>query len=255
MDMNPFLMLSGIGIIAVAIAAVAWWKVRSKAGWSFFLAGAAAWIAAILVKYLMDLAITAELESWMAAAGGAAGMLIGISIYIALRTGFLESGISYLAVLKTKLKKMTLDEAIAFGIGFGAFEALVLGVTSTINIAILIFMPEVLATMPADFQAMVVEQLSVSTLIVLPAIAERVAAIFLHVFASVLVIYSVRSGMKRYLGYSIAYKAATDGMVPLLVFTLNPAASLTGAYVIEIPIIILAVIGYLGIRWLSKKKW
>jgi len=53
----------------------------------------------------------------------------------------------------------------------------------------------------------------------------------------------------------VIYKAVVDGIIPVLVFSLNPATSLAGAYIIEIPFIILGVIGFYGTKWLNKKKW
>ncbi len=144
---------------------------------------------------------------------------------------------------------------MAFGTGFGAVEALVVGFASFLNILIFVLMPEIIATLPVEMQAELTGQLSLSTLFIFPAIIERIAAILLHVFASVLVVYSVRSGQLKYLGYSIIYKTVVDGIIPFLVYTINPSVSLANSYIIEIPFIILGAVGYFGIKWLKKKKW
>ncbi len=106
MPINPFLMLSGIGMMAVAVFAILYWRRKAGAGWKFFLAGAGMWIVAVAVKALMDLTITAAIQQWVLAAGGIGGLLFGIGLYAGLRTGLFESGFSYIAVLKTNLRKM-----------------------------------------------------------------------------------------------------------------------------------------------------
>ena len=65
----------------------------------------------------------------------------------------------------------------------------------------------------------------------------------------------VTNHLIKYLWCSVIYKAVVDGIIPVLVFSLNPATSLAGAYIIEIPFIILGVIGFYGTKWLNKKKW
>jgi len=254
MAINPFLMLSGIGMMVVAVAAMLYWRVKTGTKWKFFLAGAGVWLVAIFVKALMDLTITMPLQQWMFAAGGIAGALLGIGLYAGLRTGLLESGLSYITVLKTTLKKMKYKDAMAFGIGFGVFEALVIGFSTFLNVFIFVLMPEIIATLPMDIQAIILEQLSVSTLFIIPAIIERAAAILIHAFAGILVVYAVRSRKLKYLWYSVIYKTVVDGIIPVLVVTLQPG-TLTGAYLIEIPFILLGLVGYFGILWMSKKRW
>jgi uncharacterized membrane protein YhfC len=255
MAVNPFLMLSGIGMIAVAILAILYWRHKTGTDARFFMAGAGIWLIAIAIKIVLDLSITAPLEQWMMAAGGLSGLIVGASIYVGLRTGIIESGFSYIAVIKTWLKKMTFNQAVALGIGFGTVEAILVGFSSFLNILVFVLMPEIIATIPAELQPTLIQQLSASTLMVFPAIIERIAAISIHVFSSVLVVYAVRSSKLKYLAYSIIFKAVVDGILPSLVFALDPATSLAGAYLIEVPIIILGVIGFYGTKWLKLKKW
>jgi uncharacterized membrane protein YhfC len=255
MAINPFLMLSGIGMILIAVFSILYWRHKTKVKTKFFLAGAGIWIIAIIIKILMDLTITFPLQQGILAVGGLAGLLVGASVYVGLRTGLLESGLSYFGIIKTELKKMTYKEAVAFGIGFGAFEALIIGFSSFLNILIFVLMPEIVATIPVEYQAGLIQQLSASSLFILPALIERIAATFMHIFAAVLVVYAIRSKQLKYLWYSVAYKTVVDGIVPVLVFALSPATSLVGAYIIEIPIIILGAIGFYGTLWVSKKKW
>jgi len=255
MAINPLLLLSGIGIMVLAAASMLYWRRRTGADMKFFMAGAGIWIVAVAVKLLLDLTVTVPLQQWAFSAAGLGGALAAVSVYVGVRTGLLESGLSYFAILKTWLKRMKPKEAVAFGIGFGAFEAFIVGASSFLNVLIFVLMPEVIATVPVEYQAIIIEQLSASTLFVIPAIIERAAAILLHVFSAVLVVYAVRTRKLKYLWYSVIYKAIVDGIIPGLVYALNPASSLAGAYVIEIPFIMLGAIGFYGTKWLARKKW
>lgn len=255
MAVNPFLMLSGIGMIAVAVIAIYYWRKVTGTNARFYIAGAGIWIIAVAFKMLLDLTVTGPLQQWMMAAGGLAGLVAGAGIYVGLRTGLIESGFTYIAVIRTWLKKMTFNQAVALGIGFGSMEAILIGVSSFANILIFVLMPEIIATVPAEFQATLIQQLSASTLMVIPAVVERIAAILIHVFSGVLVVYAVRTRKLKYLAYSVIFKAVVDGIIPPLVLMLDPATFLAGAYLIEIPIIILGITGFHGTKWLSEKKW
>ncbi|MBM3304140.1 MAG: YhfC family intramembrane metalloprotease [Candidatus Aenigmarchaeota archaeon] len=243
---NPFLMLAGIGMMAVAIVAVTYWKRKTNVPWKWFGYGALVWVAAIAVKVVMDFTMTPPLQSGMFSLYGMAAAFAAMSFYVGLRTGFLESGFSYLfARKKARKAKITFNEAIAFGIGFGAIEAFLLGLSSFLSILVLFLYPQILDQLDVVTKDMVLSSLSQETLIVVPAIVERIAAIFIHTFAAVLVIASANTKRMKYVWGSVVYKSVTDGMIPLL--TALAGMGILSSYTIEIPVIVLAVIGYFGI--------
>ena len=57
MEINPFLMLSGVGMIAVSAFAILYWREKSKTKWIFYLLGGALWAISIALKIIMDLLI------------------------------------------------------------------------------------------------------------------------------------------------------------------------------------------------------
>lgn len=244
---NPFLMLAGIGMMAVAVIAVLYWRIKSKAPWKWFCFGALVWIAAIAVKLAMDMTISGPMQAGIMELYGIPALIAFASVYVGLRTGFLESGFTYVfARSKAKKNKIGYREAIAFGIGFGAMEAFLLGLNSFLGILVLYLYPGILDSLGVAQKDILLSSLSQSTLIVIPAILERIAAMLIHAFAALLAILAVNSRKAKYLWGSIAYKAVTDGMIPLLVISLG--SDLLSSYLIEIPVIILGAIGYLGIR-------
>ena len=247
---NPFLLLSGIGMMAIAIAAFLYW--RKKAPLKIFAWGALIWILAIAVKLAMDFTISIPIQIALMASYPLITVLIIMGLYLGIRTGLFESGFTYIAVLKTKLKKMNYNEAVAFGIGFGGIEAFLLGFLSFIDILVFVLFPDMITALPVDQQASLLSQLNITTWIIFVPIIERVSVLFIHIFAALLVIYSVKVKKPIYFLVSFIYKAITDGMIPLLLFYIG-TATLLSSYIIEIPVIILGLIGYFGIKWIKKK--
>ena len=249
---NPFLMLAGMGMMAVAVVAVAWWRRKTKVSWKWFGYGALVWVAAIAVKLAMDLTISGPIQYGILDLYGMGALIAFASVYVGLRTGLLESGFTYIfAKKKAKKAKITFNEAVAFGIGFGAIEAFLLGLSSFLNIIVIYLYPGILDSLGVVQKDMVLSSLGQSTLIVIPAIVERIATIFIHVFAAALAIASVNTGKMKYIWGSVAYKSVTDGMIPVLLVLAG--MGFLSSYTMEIPIIVLAVIGYFGILDIKKR--
>lgn len=247
---NTALLFSGIGMLIVGVAAVFYWRFRQKVSINYFLWGAAAWVIAIAIKMAMDYTVTPLLNMWLQPMGIAAA-LAGMGIYVGLRTGILESGFSYIIMIKTRLREMDFSKGVAFGIGFGAAEAIFLGVTSFLNILVFVMFPEIVSIVPESMLATLQAQLNASSWIVFAPMIERVSITFIHVFSALLVLYAIRSGKALYLVYSILFKAVVDGIIPWLAYSMQPLYEVANAYMIEVPFIILALISYFGIRWLK----
>jgi uncharacterized membrane protein YhfC len=246
--MNPYLLISQTGMILVGIIAMLWWKIKKRVKWKYFAFGALMWGIAVLPKYVMDFTVSNYLLAWLSTFGLLA-TLIGISLYVGLRTGFFESGFSYLAIKNTKFKKMKLNEALAFGIGFGSAEAIVLGGLSLANMIIFILNPGLESLLPLSQQL----ALNFPTIVAFAAIIERVSALAIHVFSSMLVVYAVAKRKINYLFISIAFKSLVDGMLPALGYYID-FTTVLGIYTAEIPILILGVISFYGTKWLIGKN-
>jgi uncharacterized membrane protein YhfC len=244
---NPYLLISPLGMILVGVIALFYWYRKTRVSWRYFGFGALIWVIAIGIKLLMDFTVTTPFYLFLYSYGALAALL-GLSLYLGLRTGLLESGLSYLGVKYTDFRTMNLHQALAFGIGFGAIEAIALGVQTLLNLVIFILDPSLAATLSPAQQA----SLNAPTIVAFAAIIERAFVLLIHVFASVLVVYSVVSGMIRYLVYSVLYKTLVDGMLPALTTYIN-SSTVTGIYQIEIPIAVLGTLAYLGTRWVMRR--
>jgi len=244
MIVNPFLSLAGFGMITIGLLAMILWRRRSKAEWRYFLLGAIVWVAAIFVKTVMDLTITTILVDSLNDFGITI-YLITIGIYVGLRTGLLESGFSYFAAL-IRLRNIGWKEAVAFGIGFGGVEAIVLGLQN-ISLLIFYFNPSLVELLPEAMQ----KELSMQTIVVLAPIMERVFALTVHILASLLAIYSAITGRLKYLVASIFYKALLDGIVPALPYLFD-VTTVQGIYLAEAPIAAIGIFAFLIIRSLER---
>ena len=245
---NAFLLLSPIGMMALGLAAIIFWKFKRNVSWKYFGCGALIWILAIIPKLIMDLTVTAYLYEGVYAYGAMA-LMITAGLYLGLRTGLFESGLTYIAGRKLgSLKKIKLNEAIAFGIGFGAFEAIILGLSGFFSLLVLVMYPSLAGTLTASQQL----ALDSPTIVVGAAIMERLFVIFIHIFASLLVFYSIAKKKIIYLVYSILFKAAVDGMIPVLTYYID-TTTVSGTYLIELPFLAFAAISWVGTMWLMGR--
>jgi uncharacterized membrane protein YhfC len=239
-------LLSGLGMMAVAVIAIVYWRQKKHTKAIYFAAGAIFWVVAIGIKLVMDLTISRPFYAWLGSTLPIDAAVLVTGLYLGLRTGILENGAVYLGTLYTKLKNMSFDDAVAVGIGFGSIEALVLGALSLINAIAFLFYPTLFMMLPASTQ----QQFELS-FIPIPVI-ERLAVLFAHVFATVLAIYAVKLADLRWLLISVVYKTLVDGPLPLFNYYLG-YMGVNLYYLVEVYLIMLAVLGLYGLYWFGKK--
>lgn len=231
--------LPGIGMLAVGIGAIVIWfllKGRRPVYFKYYIFGAIFWVIAIVPKYVMDYTVTRPIENVLLASLSLFAVAIALALYYGLRTGFFESGFTYLIVKYTGLGKMSFNEAVALGIGFGGIEAIYTCV---------LWLQESgpLFTTPQDPLSYI-------------GVWERLFTLFCHVFAVVLVVYAVKLGDRRWLWLSIAYKALIDGpLVFLLVLQSGGliGGGLTVTAIAESLVTVLGILGLIGLYWIDKK--
>jgi uncharacterized membrane protein YhfC len=230
--LSPFL-LSGLGMLVIGGSCIIYWRNKTAVPLKFFGWGAMAWGLTVATK----LAFAEAFNQPVAVAiyeflpSSLAGPLLWL--YIGLLTGIFECGGVLLLVSKTKLKEMHWIEAIAFGIGFGAIEAMLLGSISYAS----------------TFSAL---EPGLSPLIIPAPIIERTAAMFIHVFSNVLIVLSVQS--RRWIKFweSFFYKTAVDGVAAFGTLSYG-LESLSHIYTLELVVTIFGIIGFLGLRQLKRK--
>jgi len=251
---NPVLLASGIGMMAVGVLPALYWGKTRPVRATPFVFGGVLWAAAIAPKAAIDLAAGGAIGSWAYSTLGALGGFIFLSLYLGLRTGAFESGFTYLTFLKTKLKNATYDEAIAFGLGFGGTEAILLGLSSFLNVLLFWLNPTLIEQIPAAQREAVLASLNAPSIMVFAPIVERAFTIPVHVFATVLVYVAVVGPTPRLFWFSFLYRAALDAMVPGFGRLIGESSDpLVMTYVVELVIVIYGSLGLLGTRWLRGK--
>ena len=251
--MNPLLILGPIGAAAVGILSIALWRSARSVALSCFLVGGLAWLASLLPKVAMDLTVTPTFASWAESALGVPACLALLGAYVGLRTGLLECGVAYLLFSKTRLRRYSLDEAVAFGVGFGAFEAILISAPAIVQIAVLTANPSLLELLSEEQRRLVEAQLSMPTWVVLAPVIERASAVLIHTCAALATFASATRSRVGYLVVAIAYKSAADAPLPLLHWLLKPAESPVGMYQAEAWAAAMGLLGLLGARSLLRE--
>ena len=229
---SPFL-LSGLGMVIVGGSSILYWKNRTTVTSEFFGFGAAAWGLTVALKAAFATAFNQPVA-------GAMYTFLPLSLadpllwlYIGLLTGAFECGGVFLLTSKTRLRKMGWTEATAFGVGFGAMEAMLLGLISYAS------------TFPSPAPEL-------SPLIIPAPVVERIAATFIHVFSNVLIVLAVQSGRWAYFLESFFYKTAVDSVAAFGHLSYG-IESLSHIYTLELIFAFFGVVGLLGLDQLKRK--
>ncbi|GAF67192.1 hypothetical protein BTS2_4103 [Bacillus sp. TS-2] len=163
--------------------------------------------------------------------------------YMTITTG-LVTELGRYAIFAYLLKKYRdWKDGLGFGIGYGGFEStLVMGFTSLsmVSAATLInegeFMDQVIVDQLQSFTA------SYAVL----GFIERILLLIIHMALSILVLYAVKSGKIKYLGYSILAHAIT--IIPAALYQVG---ALTNIYLVNL---IIAVLAAMSILFMVKSR-
>jgi len=236
-----------VGVISIWI-----WKVKRNVSIKYFLFGGLIWFIAIVPKIVLDYTVTSKLNTWATTIYGLIGASIILGAYVGLRTGFFECGFTYLTFSKSNLREVSTDEATAFGIGFGAFEAILIAVPSLIQIAVLIFNPSLLDLLPPAQRQILEAQLNLPSWIIPAPIIERIFTLFVHLFTTLLIFISITRHKFSYFISAFLYKSLVDAVVPYIQLTLKPNMSPISIYLAEVWVVTMGSIALAGIYWTRR---
>ncbi len=248
--MNPLFLISGIGMMSVALVSVVYWKVCSRIFWALFLWGALAWVVGISLKTVASIptrtvmsGIRDVLPKYLS------GPMIWI--YIGLLTGIFECGVTLGFAYIERIRKADWKEAVGFGVGFGAIEAFLVGLSSFVIVLLVVLIPHRLPPKLIDFATSGSNSLSI-----IPApIIERITAIFIHAFSCLLIIYAVRSREWKWFWVSFFYKTAVDSIAGFIHISYGiKNLSAIGIWVTELALLPFGIVGIWGLcvfcdRW------
>lgn len=248
MHIEPLFFVPGAGMVGVAIFPIIYWRRKTLSPWVFFLWGALAWFVAITLKVGFSVVLNKPVIQFFQNAFSSDIVSPITWIYIGLLTGIFECGIVLLFALRRSIKEAIWKNVVAFGIGFGTIEALFLGLGSLIGLLLAILMPDKLPS-----QVLTQLQAPGLKLLTIPApIIERAAAILLHTFSCILIIYALRMRKWGWFWLSFIYKTGIDSVVAYgqLSYDFNNPFYL---WIFESIIVIFGFLGIWGIYYFRRK--
>jgi uncharacterized membrane protein YhfC len=244
-QLTPLVLVPGLGMMLVAVIFVIY-ALRRGGTWGYLGLGALAWTVTVVIKFLIALSINQNIYRALYVPGAlfAPGSIL-FYLYVGALTGLTEVLLTWLLLRYTRLGRVSWKNVLAFGIGFGGLEALLLGFSSLAGMLTGLFAGQTLpaATITAMAQAN-------NPLFDLAPIVERIATIFCHILANTLLFYAVATRQWRWLWVSFIYKSLLDTVAAFA--QLWGVGSLAHIWIIEAIIIVFGIIGWLGTRAIGR---
>jgi uncharacterized membrane protein YhfC len=236
-------LLGGSGMILVALGFAAYASLRLL-GWGALALGALAWGVTVALKFAWAIPFNPPIYTAINQALPSLGIPL-FALYVGALTGVFEVGL--VALLNyTRLGKAAWPRALAFGIGFGAIEALLFGVSS---------LSSMLAAMVISMAQLLTPEVAArlgNILWVLAPVVERLGALFIHTCCNVLIFYAVNTRQARWFWLAFGYKTAVDAAAAVCVH-INGIDTLEQIWTFEAILILFGLAGLLGLRWLAPR--
>lgn len=189
-------------LFLVGLVPILAYKERAGTSWRIILSGGLLLTLTAIIKIIFAYLITVPIYSSF------------ISTYpiiyyldVGLLTGILETFIPLMFILRYKSKFSELKDQIGFGIGFGSFEALLVGSFALVGFIVAIFFPSLMLT---EFLQYFSSNASISSTDILTnaffAVLERLSAIAIQVFSLYLVFLFVYSKELKFLMAEVLLK-------------------------------------------------
>ncbi len=242
---SPLALLGGLGMIAVAVGCVIYAALR-RLGWGYLGLGALAWVVTVALKSAWAIPINPSVYNGLYDALPEVIAAPFFYLYVGALTGIFEVAIVWLVMRYTRLGRVSWNRALAFGIGFGAVEALLLGVSS---------LATVLAALvaPGMFPLEALEQVSLlnNVLYGLAPIAERFFTVLVHILSNVLIFYAIAQRKPRWFWLALIYKTGIDVVAAVAQFW--GLETLAKIWAVEAIVALWGIVGWLGIRWVQQR--
>lgn len=242
---SPLALLGGAGMVGVAVAYLAY-AGRNRLGWRYLGFGALAWLLTVALKFVWAVPLNTPVYKAITAALPEPVAMLVFIIYVGLLTGLTEVLLTWLVVRYTRLGQVPWGKALAFGIGFGAVEALLLGIGSLGNVAAALVMPELL-----PLQALAQLAAANNPLWGLAPIVERFFTCLIHIFCNGALFYGARKRATRWFWLSFFFKSAIDAVAAW--GQLRGLDSLGKIWALEAVVVVFGGLAWWGTRWISVR--
>lgn len=241
---HPIFYLTGIGMISVAAFSMIY-VVINNISIGMFLLGGISWIISVSLKIIWATSMNKQvLKLLKDKLRGTISKALSWS-YIGILTGIFECGfvLAFVYFLPT-LNQAEWINILGFGIGFGAFEALILG---TSNVIYLVKNKNIEDDIDNRFS------LNMNNILMIPlGIVERIFTLFIHVFSCVLIFIAVQENSYLYFWVSFIFKSFVDAVAAWLILekgirNISKASQHWGYQLIFIILGLIALIGTINI--------
>ncbi|MCL5026472.1 MAG: YhfC family intramembrane metalloprotease, partial [Chloroflexi bacterium] len=207
-EVSPILLVPGLSMILLALVFVLGWKITERPPWSFFLWGALALIISFIIRTIIEVFGTVPLFQALTGLPETPANLLYL-LYLAMLVSVFDTGLMLLFVRVSGVGRANWQQAVAYGIGFGAIWSLILGISGAFTALRAIVSPELT---PVD-QLLQMQSLADNFWLAFPPqFVERIGAIVGNITAAALIIYAYRSGAWRYFWAALVYATLVEGM-------------------------------------------
>lgn len=244
-SISPLALLGGIGMVVVALGFGAY-AARRRLGWGYLALGALGWLVTVALKFAWAIPFNPMVSGTLVRTLPRGMDAPIFAIYVGALTGVFEVGLVALLLNYTRLGQVAWPRALAFGIGFGAIEALLLGALSIATIATAMLHPN-------DYMPVVLEAFAKQSDVAwwLAPVVERLATTLVHMLSCALVFYAVNARRERWFWLAFAYKSAIDAVAAF--GQSSGTAALGAVWALEGIVVIFGLAGALGLRWLAPR--
>lgn len=202
-EVRPIALASGLGMILVAVGFLVYALMHEAQG-RYLAWGALAWVGSVALKFAWAIPFNGPIYRALTQALPHIGEAL-FYLYVGALTGIFEVALVWAVLQLTRLAKTTWQNALGFGIAFGAIEAIILGLNSFSNVLLALLSPAV-------FPPGQLEQLALLNhpLYSLAPIWERFFTIFIHLGANVALFYALIRQQQRWFWAAFALKTLVD---------------------------------------------
>ncbi|WP_423223267.1 YhfC family glutamic-type intramembrane protease [Candidatus Amarolinea aalborgensis] len=201
--LTPLMLLGPLGMLAVAAGFIVY-AVRRTHEWRYLIFGGVCWAVAVALKVAWAVPINPSIYRALHAWPLGDWLLY---LYVGALTGVFEVALVWLLLRFTRLGQVAWPRVLAFGIGFGALEALLLGLSGLGSVLAIVLAPELV---PPSLSASLT---GVTGLVNgLAAGWERFFTVLVHLFSNALLFYGVQRRQQRWFWLAFVFKSLMDAV-------------------------------------------
>jgi uncharacterized membrane protein YhfC len=195
MALLPARLMILVGLIPVIVLRK-WWKTP----WRLFGAGALLWTVSVAAKAGFAIPTNDAVSRMAHAVLPTFPADVTFWAYIGLLTGLFECGIFLLVATFIRRRQWSWHDAVSLGVGFGAMEAIALGVAAAVSIS-----------------QSVNTGVTGATAFSLLGPAERLIALAVHTASVAMIVHALRQRRWRWFVASFLYKSGIDAVAAFVI--------------------------------------